>query len=182
MRHGLLIITLAALLTGCGDRHPKQTATSAHGTDRVPLEASIRRESTLMQQELMDGNLDAFIVHTNPDVVRLMGGPEKIKEAMQPGLQSLVKSIRKTTLGRISEVVDEGERLAAFVPVETEYAMPDGRVLLQSSYRVAASEDGGQTWTFLDCQGQSQQETLIRKMFPRLCQRIPFPPCGQKTL
>jgi hypothetical protein len=181
MRQHLIILTIAVLLAGCGDRQSRHAPPPLHRADREQLEASIVRESTLMQQELLSENLDAFVAHTNPDVVKLMGGAGKMKETMQPGLKSMIKAIRKISLGKVSEIVDEGERLAAIVPVETRYSLPDGDIL-QITYRVAASEDGGKTWTFMDCQGQREQEALIRKMFPILSERVPFPPCGQKKL
>jgi hypothetical protein len=142
-----------------------------------PLQDKIRVQAQDMQEKFMAGDLDGFVSYIHPDVVEGMGGADRIKKVMAPTLSTMIESIDTTSIGEISDVIEDGDRLVAFVPVETSYKFPDGSVL-QKSYRIACSADDGQTWTFLDGQGSKDQEDYFRSMFPVLTKQIPFPETG----
>ena len=93
----------------------------------------------------------------------------------------MAKTIVKWSLGEISDVVDDGGRFVAFVPVETTYRYPTGG-MLQKTYRIACSEDSGKTWTFMDGQGTKEQESFFKSKFPGLTKRFPFPQCSHVRL
>jgi hypothetical protein len=178
----LLVTFLAVLLTGCGNKtNTTSTASSASAADQTRLREAIHAQAEDMQRKLMGGDLDGFISYMHPDLVATLGGVDKVRRKMAPGLPDMIKTIKKITLGEISEVVDDGGRFAAFVPVETGYRYPTGG-LLQRTYRIACSADGGKTWTFMDGQGRKDQEAFFKTKFPVLTKKIPFPQCMSEKI
>ena len=127
-----------------------------------------------MQRAFMEGKFDKFISYMHPDVVEMLGGPEKVKATIQPGHAEMVRTVAETSMGDVSEVVNDGGRLVAYIPVRTVYRYPKGGMILDA-YRIACSTDGGASWTFIDAQGRKDQEDFFRKEFPVLTAQIRFP-------
>jgi hypothetical protein len=130
-----------------------------------------------MQQEFMTGHLDEFVSYMSPDIIDMMGGVDKVKEMIASGMTEMAKTIEKTSMGKVSDVVVDGGRMVALVPVETLYKYPDGK-MIQKSYRIACSTNDGASWTFIDGQGRKDQEEYFRKKFPILTEHVQFPKCG----
>lgn len=177
----LLVILFAIFLSSCSDRASDTVPSSVSVPDQTRLHETIRAQAEDMQKKAVSGDLNGFISYIHRDVIALAGGPDKLREKMAPELADLAKTIEKTSLGEISEVVDDGGRLVAFVPVETIYRFPIGG-LLQKSYRIACSEDGGKTWSFMDGQGREDQEAFFKSKFPVLTKKFPFPRCVHENI
>lgn len=156
----------------------QSTVETPSGTDanQERLKSSIVEQANQMQQELMNGNLEGFIKYVHPDIVTMMGGLDNLKATIGPGLPEMLKTVKKTTFGSVSEVIEDNGRLVAFMPVEMLYAFPEGK-MIQMTYRIACSSDNGVSWTFLDGQGRKDQEDFFRQKFPVLTTTFPFPNC-----
>jgi NADPH:quinone reductase-like Zn-dependent oxidoreductase len=131
--------------------------------------------SDKMQKEFLDGNLDAFFKYIDPDELK-KGSVEEAKKIMESGLQDVIKTIEKTSFGNDFEVIEDGGRLCAIIPMFTLYKFPDGKMMV-NSYRVAFSNDKGKSWFFIDGIGKKDQEDYLREKFPILTKKIPFPAC-----
>jgi hypothetical protein len=173
----LLILSLALFLAGCGDKG--QSAISA--ADQLRVRETIRAQSEDMQKKIMGADVDGFIAYMNPEIIAMAGGKEKLRANLAPSLPELAKTIESISLGEISEIVNDGGRWLAFVPLETVYRLPAGR-FRQKTYRIACSTDGGKAWTFMDGQGKKEQEAFFRTKFPVLTKNVPFPKCGSEKL
>lgn len=174
-------IMMALLLGGCREKASDKSESVISAARQAQLRASILASAEQMQKEFAEGNLDAFVSYIYPDVLDKMGGAEKVKNKMAPDFQDIAKSIEKTSMGRDFEVLEDGGRLCAILPVETLYNSHDGKYL-QKHYRVACSSDGGKSWTFIDGQGQKPQKEYLQNKFPILMKRIPLPQCGQARM
>lgn len=152
------------------------------------LQAAILRESETVQKNLMAGKLDAFMPYVYPKFLQDMGGSYRIKNILSGRLTDLTDGLKKRTCGTVSEIVQDAGRLVAIFPVETLYQFPEGKSIDQA-YSIACSIDGGRSWTFIDGswlfvdgRGSKGQEDYVRKEFPVLASRIPFPKCGQRKI
>ncbi len=177
----LLIVLVAVFLTGCSDRRKAKLAPPVVTADQARLHEIIRAQAEDMQKKATTGDLDGFMSYIHPDILAMAGGADKLRQKLAPEMSTMANCIEKTTLGEISEVVDDGGRLVAFVPFETLYRFPNGR-MRQKAYRVACSVGGGKTWTFMDGQGSKDQEDYFKSKFPILTKKVPFPQCANENL
>ena len=93
-----------------------------------------------------------------------------------PVSSAMAKYIKEVKAGPVTEVVDDGETLAAYVDVLMTYQLPAGRVL-QKTYYVASSRDRGKTWKFMSSQCKQAQRQATRKWYPKLVARVAEPKC-----
>jgi hypothetical protein len=176
----LIVAWVALCVAGCA-----VVPESPDDPDRVPdqerHQEAIRASVEDMQKAFMRGDLDRYLPYVHPDIVAMAGGADALRGRMESGLAGLVQTIEDVSIGPVSDVVSDAGRLVAFVPVETTYRFSDGW-LLQKAYRIACSQDGGETWVFMDGQGRADQEAFFRRTFPVLTRRIPFPPCSSTPI
>jgi hypothetical protein len=143
--------------------------------------AVIIKQADQMQQKLLAGDLDGFIAYLDPVIVDGIGDTEKIKEVMAPGLAYTVETVQRITIGEVSEVCVDGERLVALFPI-TLYCRIGDDDLVQNGYRIACSRNRGESWTFMEGQGKKDQETFFKQTFPVFTKRVAFPECSVKTV
>lgn len=189
MRTCLFLVVLG-LFTGCGKKDPpkrvmnpssnsptQEPSTAVLPADQTPLRNAIRAQCEDMQKKLKNGDLDGFFAYLHPEIIRLAGGLEKLKNQLGPSLETLPQSLEKATIGDISEIVADQGGLSAFVPVETTFRFPNAKVT-KKSYNIASSSDQGKTWKFLEGQGRKDQEKFFQSKFPVLTSKFPFPACS----
>jgi len=174
----LLLFTVLLLFASCQDNNaPEPPPSAVLAPQQEQLQASIVKHAEQMQQAFMTGNLDAFFEYMHPDLIEGMGGKDKIKATMASGLSEMIRTIESTTMGKVSDVVVDGGRLVALIPVETLYnSFTDGK-WIQTTYRIACSADNGESWTFMDGHGSRDLEDFFRQRFPILTKHIRFPKC-----
>ena len=103
---------------------------------------------TALEQE----NFDLLISLTHPDVVKIAGGIEYARQDLARDateynrMQLRLTSIETKTS---SKIIEAGDELHAIVPYEKHYEN-NGLKHEERNYYLAASIDGGTTWTFLD--------------------------------
>ena len=182
MKNIARFISIIFVLIGCGEKSEIQsTPPKLEVNIQKKYHDSILVQANKMQEELIKGNLTAFMTYVHPDIINGVGGPDKMIEIMKPDLENMIKQIEKKTFGSVSEVISDNNQLVAFILVETIYNFPKGR-FHQRSYMIACSVDEGKSWTFFDGSGNKEQENFFRKKFPILISKIPFPICENKKL
>lgn len=161
---------------------PEQQAAPASAPASAPaLEQAIRQQAELMHKLLMEGKVEAFVAYMDPNVVSLAGGTDVIVKGTRHVFEALGRRVKEVKLGKVSEVVNEGATLAAFVDVVMIYQLPRGRIA-QGTYLVASSRDGGKTWKYLSSQCKAAQDQATRKWYPRLMQKVSTPKCYARKL
>jgi len=148
---------------------------------RGQLEQAIRAQADEMHRLLMEGKVTAFVQYMDPNVVAMAGSTDVIVQGTRHVFKAMGKRIKEVKLGAVSEVVDEGATLAAFVEVIMLYKFPRGR-FEQKTYLVASSRDGGKSWKYLSSQCKEAQDRATRKWYPRLMKKVSTPKCSARKL
>lgn len=175
-----IIVPICVALIWCGCGAGKQESSSDQ-QERALLVQAIWDQAQDMQQLFVEGELDGYIDYMPVNFIEMAGGRTAIEELMQSDMANLGELIEAVSLGEVSEIVQEENVLAAFVPVETLYSFPNGQYL-RRSYYVASSEDGGKTWKFLSSQGEPAQENFYRSQYPNLTKKLAFPKCRMEKV
>ena len=104
-------------------------------------------------------DFDLLISLTHPDVINIAGGLEYAKQDLMRDAQEYNRmQLRLTSVETkiSSKIIEAGEELHAIVPYEKLYEN-EGLKHEESNYYLAASLDGGETWTFLDLRKHDTQ-------------------------
>lgn len=124
---------------------------------------------------LISGNYAHLVDLTYPKVVELIGGRDKMIEALRRSSEDMKARGSKILGAEVSEpkeVVTAGEKQFAVVPMKVRVQVPTG-ALRSKEFLIAVSEDRGKTWTFVDSAGLVSEPGKERE---KLAQILPdFP-------
>lgn len=123
--------------------------------DEARLDSFSRVYTSALEQE----DFDLLISLTHPDVINIAGGLEYAKQDLMRDAQEYNRmQLRLTSVETkiSSKIIEAGEELHAIVPYEKLYEN-EGLKHEESNYYLAASLDGGETWTFLDLRKHDTQ-------------------------
>lgn len=116
------------------------------------IEASLDSFSQVYISAVQDGDFDALVNMTHPDVIKTSGGTDYAKQDLVRDaddynrLKLRLTSIQTKTS---SKIIEAGTELHALVPYKKVYDS-DGLTHEEENYYLAASLDNGASWTFLD--------------------------------
>ncbi len=116
-----------------------------------------------------------YVAYTNPKVLQRLGGRDKMIGVLQTTVADMKAKgfrVKSYTVGEPGEVVGEGSERFAIVPTVTVMAVPKA-VMTLKTFLVAASSDGGQSWSFIDGTETTEQE--IRQLLPNLPPEVRLP-------
>src|SRR5262249_8984521 len=119
---------------------------------------------------------------TYPKIVEMMGGREKMIEALKDGMKQLKEkgfSFRSVEVGEPAEFAEEGKDTFVVVPTTTEMAAPGGKIVVKS-YLLGISPDGGKAWTFVDGNGIGTAENR-EQVLPKLPEKLKLPEVQEPT-
>jgi hypothetical protein len=113
---------------------------------------------------------------THPALIKLLGGREKMIASMQAGAKEMRAKgfvLRSATIDNPSDLVAAGAERYVIVPFKLEIKTPKGK-LLQKSFVIGVSDDGGKTWLFVNGGVDIKK---IKEVLPNLpdALRIPDP-------
>jgi lysophospholipase L1-like esterase len=157
---GLLCATLSAPLPG--DEKDEAAVVKAKAEEALNL--------------FLKGDYKKFTELTHPRVVKELGGPEKMADALAARMKQLkdqgyeVRSV-KVADPTTSASTDDARYLV--VPYTLEMKSPKGKATVQS-YVVAISSDNGKAWTFVDGAGLLDIEAQ-KKLLPDLPRGLRLP-------
>ena len=140
-----------------------------------PAEALIR-DLEAMHQTFRAADLEAY-VDFMPELYFEQHPRRKILRTLRKDIGVALDTLRSIELGDPTDLVRDGERLCAMIPMQMDFEYPNGGGLVTHTYTIAVSRDEGRTWKFLVSQGTAEQQTLYRDWFPTLCEEVPFPIC-----
>jgi hypothetical protein len=135
-----------------------------------------RKQAALMYQAFLRGDFDTFVSFTHPKVVRLMGGPEKVKAELAKVLadgKAQGISVRSATVSPPQQITRSGAHaVQAIVPTELVMVAP-GKEGRQTSFLLGLSPDDGRTWKFVDTARVGGE--AVRKLFPECSPALKIP-------
>jgi hypothetical protein len=146
-----------------GPPAPKGTAQKVEDVSAQVDKSRVKKQAQEMTDAFVAGNFEKMVDLTYPDLVEILGGKAK----MVARLKEEVAGWRKEGFQILSMPVDEPKRvvksrnyLLTVVPAKMRVKMPEGVFVQPTSY-IGASQDGGQTWTFVDGRGSNKQKLKI---------------------
>ena len=125
-------------------------------------------------------DFDRVVELTNPKLVKLVGGREKMITALRETVADLRKegaAVLKQTVEPPSQVLKVGGEIFAVVPIAMHFKIPGG-VGVEPSCLVGVSTDSGQHWTFVDV-GTRRDPQMLRTLFPTVADKLQLPPIGK---
>ena len=147
-------------------------------TQLVRGDAQTQQIRTLAEENslaLISGNYARLVDLAYPKVVELVGGRDKMIEALRTSSEDMKANGSKILGAELSEpkeVVPAGDKRFAIVPMTVRLQVPTG-ALRSKGFLIAVSEDRGKTWTFVDSAGLVSEPGKERE---KLAQILPdFP-------
>ena len=141
-----------------------------------PSKDAVKKLAIEMKDGTLAGDYAVVIDHTYPTIVKEMGGREKAIEQVKSIMESMKNQgfeITRYNVGEPGEFKTEGVNTFVVVPTSLEMKFAAGRVI-QKSYLLGVSPDGGKAWTFLDGAGARDKATWAR-VVPKLPEGFKLP-------
>ena len=111
-----------------------------------------------------------------------MGGKDKmmavIKQGME-GMQAQGFSFASATVGSPGKFYKAGTEIHCLIPQRIALTSPNGRIV-NSSYLLAITKDGGKFWYFLDINRGTYN--AIPKLFPNFNKKLVIPEPTQPSI
>ena len=174
--HKVLITALASwLFFGCGATPlpPRQEMLVPNQED---LKAAILQHAKIMQKAFQEGNAEVYIPYVDPELVKLVGGKEDLKEKVFAKPPEMLKSLKSVEYGEVSDVLLEEGQYVAIFPIIMTFDLPDFRKV-QKIFRVGISPDEGTSWYFIEGNGERNSNKFVESRFQVLGKYLELPEC-----
>jgi hypothetical protein len=147
----------------------------AHNAAADPQTEQIRQAAKENSSAFTGGNYNRLVDLTYPRVVELLGGREKMIEALRHGTQDMKSrgsEIVAADVAEPKEVFTAEDKRFAVVPMTLHIKVPQGLLRL-NGFLLAVSTDQGKTWTFIDGAGLTREKLL--QVFPDFPSELTVP-------
>ena len=135
----------------------------------------VKKQAQALANAELKGHYELVTAHTYPKLVLAVGGKEKmtatIKQATEM-LQSQGLTIESIVIGAPGKFYKAGTEIHCLVPERMVLVTGNGR-LVNNSYMLAVSKDGGKFWYFLDINQGTYK--LIPNLFPNFNKKLVIP-------
>jgi hypothetical protein len=175
-----LFILLAALLSAqfaCGptreNRGGAQSAPASASASRQKAYPSLKARAEQWAEAYVREDYGKVASLTYPKQVELMGGPEGLAGILSGGLKGGGVKMLSVRVEEPGDVVAIERQLFAIVPTELKWAEPRG-VVVGNGFLIGVSDDGGETWTFVDGSG-GRTEEKVKTLLPAAAGRLKLP-------
>lgn len=111
---------------------------------------------------------------THPNLVRLMGGREKMISTMESAVKEMKSNgfvIRSARVDDPSDPIATGQELFVVVPFVLEMKVPGGKVLAKS-FVIGVSSDKGKSWAFVN---GDLDINAVKQVLPTLPNQLKLP-------
>jgi hypothetical protein len=170
-----LAFVLILVSSGCRSAAPRQAEALPPPVAEVGSYPNLMAQAKELETALTNKDYAKVLDLTNPKVVEVGGGREKLLAAMQSEMKSIEAggvTLLSSTASPPSQFVSDANGIYAVVPVTTKIKAQEGIFQTEGSL-VGVSTDGGQNWTFVDATGKDQTE--LKKVLPIL-DKLNLPP------
>jgi len=139
------------------------------------MKSAAQQQANQCAQAMLSGDYELFVTFLHPKVIDLMGGKDALIQNLRDGasqMQAQGFGIKSVQIGDPEQIESSNSEVFAIMP-ETLHMTAPGGTLLAHSYMLGISDDGGQSWKFVDGAG-------IAKLGPRLTSFLPNLPADLK--
>jgi hypothetical protein len=145
----------------------------------------IKRQVEECGNAFIAGDYNKFVERTHPELVKLMGGKEKMVAELSKGKSQMKEegvSFISVSADLPKEPVTIGLHGFSIVPYRLKMKVPDG-FLIAPTFMLGVWEDNGSGWKFLD--GAGLTEAKMKMLFPETVGKLKLlerqPPVFQKN-
>lgn len=149
-------------------------SSAARAADADP-ERAVKEQARAACDALVGGELDRFVGWTNPKLVQVMGGRQRLVDMLKSGQKEMARQgiqLLSATIQSRAELAQGGDDWFAIVPYDLEMSVPQGRALVRT-WLLGVSSDQGKTWTFID--GGKLNAEAIKQYFPNFPAKLTLP-------
>ena len=167
-----LAMVVGTLGTGCGPTATPPTRPRVSDEDaKTNLLAQARKAADATVAE----DWDTLIALTHPKVVKLSGGPAKMRQGLSKEFSDDFK-LTKCGVGEPGKFYEADGDLFALVPTPLVIRTGDGKTLAAAGNMLGISTDGGRTWTFVSAGGTNDVDRAkLKTVVPNLPDDLTFP-------
>lgn len=135
----------------------------------------IKEQAEITARALLQEDFESLIKHTYPEIVKMLGGEEKMislirKGKIEMGQQGI--SFEKVTIGNPSRTVNAGDEIHCLIPQTILMKVPKGKVKSET-YLLAVSKDNGNHWYFIDTANLTMDN--IKNVLPNYNTQLQLP-------
>ena len=123
---------------------------------------------------LIKGDFAKVADLTHPNVVKLMGGRDKMISVMESGIKDMKSksyAFRSVKVDASSDLVAAGPDVFVVVPFLLEMKAPGGKIR-QKSFVIGVSSDKGKSWTFVNGDLDIKK---VKQVLPNLPEQLKLP-------
>jgi hypothetical protein len=177
-----LFMLLAALLpsqVACGqtpanrdDAKSSPTPVSSAAT-RQKSYPNLKEQAERWAEAYVREDYEKVASLTLPKQVELMGGSEGMARILTRSLEGGGVKMLSIQVGEPEEVIPIERQLFAIVPTTLKMREPRG-VVVGNGFLIGVSNDGGETWTFVDGSG-GRNEEKVKTLLPAAAGKLKLP-------
>lgn len=141
----------------------------------VKAQDNVKKEAEKMGAALLKKDYGTFVNYTYPDVIRQMGGKQKMARSIAQQMEGMEKEGNKIislSFSAPSAILKEGKELQCTISQTMEIKIPAGKISTTSSL-IAISTDNGAHWYFVDA--GDRDINAIRSSMPNVSSRLALP-------
>ncbi len=135
----------------------------------------VKKQAEAVAEAEMKGHYEVVASHTYPKLLLAVGGKDKMTATIKQASEMLKAqglTIESITVGSPGKFYKAGTEIHCLVPERTAITTSNSR-LVNNSYMLAISKDGGKFWYFLDINRATYN--LIPKLFPNFNKNLVIP-------
>ncbi|MES2703006.1 MAG: hypothetical protein V4649_10220 [Bacteroidota bacterium] len=155
------------------------TATAQVSHSSAAISRAVSEQADRMGKLMLAKDFVGFVKYMNADVLKMIGGKEKVITTMRSGTTDMKKkgfSFNSVTFGKPSAIIDTAGTLQCILPEQLRIHSPQGDMINHTSL-FALSKDNGKTWTFTEVNPELQSQ--LRQIVPVMSSKLKVPP-GRK--
>jgi hypothetical protein len=144
--------------------------------------ARAQADVRLIVQSLYAGDIDVVLQYTHPAVVKLMGGPDATRQAVESAVALLKRSdmrIESLSFPSAATCLTGGGRQFIVVPTLSVIAAGDQRIE-SLNFQLGVLEPGGRGWTYVD--GARVNAENVQLLLPGFPPDYRFPQIYRKRI
>lgn len=141
-------------------------------------QGEIKKQAREMGEALIAKNYLKFTNYTYPQILKEMGGREKMAESIKKQMEGMEKTgVQITSLeyGTPSEIIKENKEWQCTIPQVMKIKTKDG-IIQATGTLIAVSKDNGGQWYFVDT-GERDLEA-VRISLPNISKKLVLPPAA----
>lgn len=182
MTKACYLILLAALLNlsvACGQTQggrgvdKSSTASASPSPSRRKVYPALKEQAEQWAEAYVREDYAKVASLMNPKQVELAGGPERAARILSSNLKGAGVKMLAIKVGEPEEVVAVEGQLFAVVPTTLKMREPRG-VVAGNGFLVGASDDDGESWTFVDGSG-GRAEVMMKSLLPAAAGKLKLP-------